>query len=61
VEGETIPNGKTGVDEIILVPSKVEFFFHTRDVGICEVGAVEVVHEIHEAAETQDEEICIES
>jgi uncharacterized phage-like protein YoqJ len=52
VEGETIPNGKTGVDEIVLISSEVEFFFHTGDVGVGEVGAVEIVHEIHETTET---------
>lgn len=39
---------------------KGELFFHARDIGIGEVGAVEVVEEVGEAAEGEDEEVDFE-
>jgi hypothetical protein len=45
--GNVVPNSETGVDKIILIPGKFEFLFHPGDIGIREVGSVEVIHEIH--------------
>lgn len=52
-----IPASKDGGYLGQLIALKIEVFFHARDIGLGQVGAVKVVEEIHEAAEGQNEEI----
>jgi len=43
--------GEDGGDLGQLIPMKVEVFFHARDIGLGQVGAIQVIKEVHETAE----------
>jgi hypothetical protein len=42
---------------IELVAFEAQFFPHTRNVRIVEIGAIKVVQKVHETAESKDEEV----
>jgi len=53
----SIPYSKDGVDLIELVAFEVQLFPHTRNVRIVKIGAIKIIEEIHETAESKDEKI----
>ena len=54
---DCISNSEDSVNLIELISLEVQLFSHARDVCIIEVGPVEIVEEVHQAAEGKDEEI----
>ena len=52
-----IPDSKHSVDEIVLIPYKVQLFLHAAHVGIGKIGSIKVITEVHQTAKCQDEEI----
>lgn len=51
------PYSEDGVDLIELVAFEAQLFPHTRDVCIVEIGAIKIIQEVHETAESKDEEV----
>ena len=51
------PNRENGVDLIELVPLETQLFPHARNIRIVEVCAIKIVQEVHETAESKDEEV----
>jgi len=54
------PNGKHSINLIILIPLEPQLLFHPTHIRICQVRTIQIIREIHQTAECQDEEICLQ-
>jgi hypothetical protein len=57
----SVANCKASVDDIKLIPLKVEIRLHARDIGGCQVGSIQIVHEIpipHQSSPLNEMETC---
>jgi len=54
---DNVTDGKDGVDDIELVAVKGKLLLHTGYIRIGQVGAIEVVEEVGNAAEGEDKEV----
>lgn len=52
-----VAHGKNSVDNIELVAAKSQLLLHARDIGISQVGPIEIVEEVGDAAEGENEEV----
>lgn len=54
---DNVTDGKDGVDDIELVAVKDKLLLHTRHIRIGQIGAIEIIKEVSDAAEGEDEEV----
>jgi hypothetical protein len=54
---DCVSHSKDGIDLIELVPMESKLFFHSTHVRIIEIGPIQVVQEVHQTAESEDEEV----
>lgn len=54
---DNVTNGEDGVDDIELVAMKGKLLLHAGHIRIGQIGAIEVVEEVGDAAEGEDKEV----
>lgn len=52
-----ITTSEDSIDDSEFIADEAQFLFHTRDVCCRQVGSIQIIHEIHHAAEGQNEEV----
>jgi len=57
VNSHDITTGEDRVNDGELVAQEAQIFLHAGDIGLCQVGTIQIIHEVHHAAEGQNKKI----